>query len=177
MICTIVEDPIRKKYRLEELRNWLLKCNYDKNLINSKFRTLMDMDISTLRQKVSREKEQPLVFVQCHNPTNPNIFGNIRTFLNNLKTNDKMAHLLSGVQIIKSERQPKNIGNLLTHSYIGTSRFINGVKKCGKNCSTCPYIEEGESTSHMLTHILKLSTNLIVTVDIYYTRYDVRDAM
>ena len=155
MICTIVEDPVRKRYRLEELRRWLLKSGYPSHVINWKFNMLKDMDIHTLRQKVIHEQKQLLVFVQDRNPANPSVFSHIRNFIETLKTDERMSSLLSKVDIIKSERQSKNLGNLLQHSYFGTEKFEYGVKKCGASrCITCSYIEEGESVyfPHVDTH-------------------------
>ena len=146
MICTIVEDPIRKLYRLEELRNWLLKSGYHNDVIDSKFNILKNTDTRSLRQKVIREKAQQLVLVQTRNPLNPNVFHRLRSLVDLLKTNERWSQLLDKVEIIKSERQPQNLGDILQHSYFGTKMFDHGVKKCGTTpCITCSFIEEGDS--------------------------------
>ena len=155
MICTIVEDPIRKLYRLEELRSWLLKSGYRNEIIDSKFDMLKNIDTSILRQKVVREKEQQIVFVQTRNPLNPNVFNRLRDFVDLLKTNERFSLLFEKVKIIKTEKQPQNLGNLLQHSYFGTKKFDHGVKKCGATpCITCRYIEEGDTVyfPHVDTH-------------------------
>ena len=156
MICTIVEDPIRKRYRLEELRSWLVNSGYDNKIIESKFQILLNIDIDRLRQKVVREKKQQLVFVQTRNPQNPNVFKRLLSLVDLLKTDERYANLLDKVDIIKSERQPPNLGNLLQHSYFGTKKFDHGVKKCGATppCSTCKFLEEGDSVyfPHADTH-------------------------
>jgi hypothetical protein len=36
MICTIVDDPVRKAHRLQELRQWLRAGGYPRRLVNSK---------------------------------------------------------------------------------------------------------------------------------------------
>ena len=75
--------------------------------------------------------------------------------MEHLKTNERLSQVLRGINIIKSEKQPRNLGSLLQHSYYGTTNFNYGVKKCGSTrCSTCPYIEEGESVyfPHADTH-------------------------
>ena len=156
MICSIVDDPLRKLYRLEELKFWLLKSGYEEDIIDSKTNMLKNICTSDLRKKVVREKEkQPLIFVQTRNSANPNVFNHLRKFVDHLKTDERLSIILDDVKVIKSERQPKNLGSLLTHSYFGTSIFDHGVKKCGgKRCITCSYIEEGDSVyfPHVDTH-------------------------
>ena len=146
MICTIVEDPIRKKYRLAELKQWLLKSGYRLDVIDAKFSLLESADMNVLRQKVAKEKGQQLIFVETRNPKNPDIFHKLRNFVEHLKTNERLSHILGGVEIMKSQRQPKNLGDLLQHSYFGTKKFELGVTKCGATpCVTCKHIEEGNS--------------------------------
>ena len=155
MICTIVDDPTRKNYRLAELKRWLLKSGYPPKVINSKFNLLRNVDTNILRQKVINEKKQQLIFVTTRNPENPHVFNRLRSFVDHLKTNERMSKILDKVEIIKSERQPKNLGVLLQPSYLGTKMFDFGVTKCGGNpCITCSYIEEGVSVyfPHADTH-------------------------
>ena len=155
MICTIVDDPIQKNYRLAELKQWLLRSGYPANVINSKFEILRDIDANILRQKVIKEKKQQLIFVETRNPENPNVFNKLRGFIEHLTTNERLSKILGKVEIIKSERQPKNLGDLLQHSYFGTKMFDFGVKKCGASpCITCRFIEEGVSVyfPHVDTH-------------------------
>ena len=147
LVCTIVTDPLRKLYRLEELKSWLLDSGYEEDIIDSKFDMLKNINQNTLRTKVSRESDKPpLIFVQTRNSANPHVFHRLQKFVDYLKTDERLAGILSNVKLIKSERQPKNLGGLLTHSYFGESMFDFGVTKCGaKRCITCSYIEEGTS--------------------------------
>ena len=110
------------------------------------------MDTKVLRQKVVKDKKKQLVFVQTHNPLNPNVFNKLRSFVENLKTNERFSKLFDTVEVIKSEKQPKNLGNLLQHSYFGSNMFDHGVTKCGATrCITCKYIEEGNTVYFPLT--------------------------
>ena len=155
MICTIVEDPVRRNYRLAELKSWLLRSGYKPDIIDSKFQILKSVDINTLRQKVTRDKGRQLIFVETRNPRNPCVFNKLRSFVEHLKTNERLERILDKVEIVKSQRQPKNLGALLQHSYFGTKMFEFGVKKCGSSpCVTCKFIEEGDSVDfpHVDTH-------------------------
>ena len=64
IICTIVQDPKRKLYRLSELKTWLLKAKYPPGLINNCFYKVLQMDQLALRTKRIRDKSQILPFVQ-----------------------------------------------------------------------------------------------------------------
>ena len=56
----------------------------------------------------------------------------------------RISKLLKNIKVIKSEKQPKNLGDILQHSYFGSKMFDHGSKKCGAiPCVTCNYIEEG----------------------------------
>ena len=90
LICTIVDDPLRKLYRLQELKCWLLASGYDEGIIDSKFDMLKNIDQNILRTKVSREREkQPLCFVQTRNSANPHVFEQLRKFVGYLKTDER----------------------------------------------------------------------------------------
>ena len=107
---------------------------------------------------------------------NPNVFEQLQKFVGYLKTDERLAKILSDVNLIKSERQPRNLGSLLTHSYFGKSMFDFGVTKCGgKRCITCSYIEGAPPfTFHTLTPILKSNISLTVIVAICYIKSDAR---
>ena len=74
MICTIVDDPLVRDKRLDDLFIWLCKSGYPKSVISQKFNNILNIDKSVLRQKISKEDNKSLVFVQTHNPLNPYVF-------------------------------------------------------------------------------------------------------
>ena len=148
-ICTIIEDPTLRKYRLNELKLWLLRKKYPIDLINTQFLKFSEKESLELRETVVRDKDELLVFVQTYNPKNPNIFGKIRESFEFLKDSEKYSKTFSKTKLIKSEKQPKNLGSLLRNSKISSSvtTYTPGVKKCGRsNCGTCAHILEDIST-------------------------------
>ena len=141
IICTIVEDPIKKESRLEELKGWLLKCGYPLDLINNGINKVRQIDQQLLRENSISEEENVLVFVQTHNPKNPNVFSEIIKSLDFLMCNPKYKNIFSNLKIIKSEKQNKNLGQILQKSNIGNEKPIHGCFKCNrKKCGTCKYL-------------------------------------
>ena len=145
-ICTIVEDPQIKLFRLSELKNWLLKAGYPSDLINNGFSEILQMNQLTLRTKSIPDDAKLLPFVQTHNPRNPEVYHFLVKAFNFLITSEKYNKLFQGVKLIKSERQPKNLGRLLQNSVFSTIRQKGGVEKCGqKRCVTCSYLLEKDN--------------------------------
>ena len=141
MICTIVSDPIRREFRLQELTGWLKKSDYPDNPINRALNSLKGKDVNELRTKTPKVDKEQLIFVESNNPNNPQVFQKILDFINFLKTDPKYDSLLKNIEIIKSQKQTLNLEKLLKRSYFGTEKFIFGSHKCG-SCSSCKFIEE-----------------------------------
>ena len=109
IICTIVDDQDRKQYRLTELKSWLKRSGYPIKLINNAFYKVSKIDKMTLRTKALLKDQKLLVFVQTHNPKNPQIFGNLLESFNFLIASKKFANIFKDLKFIKSERQPRNL--------------------------------------------------------------------
>ena len=143
IICTIVKDPSRKLYRLSELKTWLLKAGYPCGLINNGFSQILQIDQTTLRTKVIHEKQNILPFVQTHNPRNPQVYSFLLSAFKFLLTSEKYSEVFKNTRLIKSERQPKNLGRMLQHSFFSRAKPKWGITRCGKSsCRTCPYLSE-----------------------------------
>ncbi|NQY54727.1 MAG: GIY-YIG nuclease family protein [Campylobacteraceae bacterium] len=146
IICTVVDDPKRKQFRLMELKAWLKKAGYPISLIESAFLKVNKVDQLTLRAKVPPKSENLLVYVETHNPKNPKVFEHLSKFFNFLKSFERFSKLFEGTKLIRSERQPKNLGHLLQHSCVNLDKPKNGCQKCNKkSCGTCQYILETDS--------------------------------
>ena len=92
MICSIVTDPTRREFRLQELETWLLKAGYPMGLIKSAAKKFIDVDPNTLWEKVVHENDDLLVFVQTNNPRNPKIYGELLKTINFLKSTQKYGN-------------------------------------------------------------------------------------
>ena len=101
------------------------------------------MDQIELRTKKITTGSNLLPFVQTHNPRNPEVYGFLDQSCKFLITSEKYKQLFKDVRLIKSERQPKNLGRLLQSSFFSPKKPIWGVKKCNqRNCGTCLYLME-----------------------------------
>lgn len=140
-ICTIVSDNNVKMIRLKELHATLLQRGYPYKLINQGFKLALEIPIQQLRDTKKKNKDNPIAFVCTYNKCNPNIFPIIKQNLDLLKDNE----ILKTTRIIKSNRQPRNLKQILTSAYFG-NQCIEGVKKCGKTrCELCPLLLEGKT--------------------------------
>ena len=154
-IYTIVDDPGRLRFRLNELYMWLRNKNYSVDLINSSFSSLSKIDKKVLRTPTTKESDKLLVFVQTHNPKNPQVFGKMLEKLSLLRESEKYKNLFEGVEIIKSERQPQNLGQMLQHSNVVKPNSVKGCKKCNITpCATCPFILQADQIYFSRTDIL-----------------------
>ena len=149
MICTIVDDPVRKSHRLQELKQWLRKSGYPRRLVNKKINNFRFKDQKYLRNKVLHDKDNNLlVYIQTHNPHNPHVYGYLLNAFNSLTATKKFSEIFKDSKLIKSVRQPPNLGRLLQKHDIYIDHTPNGSTKCNKsNCGTCPYLLE---TDHVM---------------------------
>lgn len=160
IICTIVQDPDRKLQRLSELKTWLLKAGYPCGLINKGFSQILQIDQLSLRTKTVKDQEKILPFVQTHNPKNPQVYKYLLSAFNFLTSSEKYSNLFKDTRLIKSERQPKNLGRLLQKSFFSSEKPVWGVTRCHKsNCGTCSYLKE---VDHFMFHRVKIDFKIRV---------------
>ena len=160
MICTIVDDPVRKDHRLRELKTWLRNAGYPKRLINNKINQFKFKNTQYLRNKVNYEKsDRVLVFVQKHNPKNPHVYNYLLNAFNSLTATTKFSEIFKNTKTIKSVRQPPNLGRMLQKHDVSTNHTPNGIVKCGRsNCGTCDYIVETDAVQFYNT-LTNVETN------------------
>ena len=150
MIATIVDDPQRKSHRLSELKTWLKQSKYPIELINDAILKFENVDSYVLREPRSNDLEMDennkIIFVTTHNPQNPDVWSIVKNAFDFLKTSPNLKRVFGNLQLIKSERQTKNLGRLLQNSYFSESTAMPGTTKCNRpKCGTCPYILETDS--------------------------------
>ncbi len=157
MICTIVDDPDIKKQRLTELKLNLRKKHYPINIIDNGINKAMSINQTDLRSTKIRTNDEKNVipFVHTHSPSNGVISTVIDHSLNILKTDDHMKEIISNSKIVKSRRQPPNLGRLLCRSRFDQNQPTNEISKCSDSrCRCCDHIITGN------THQLKSGTVL-----------------
>ena len=142
----IVSNPIKRRERYEELKEYLKNQKYPKQLINDaieKAETLNRNEI--LRENSRKNKEEVIAYVSTFNPRDPELFGKIREDINILKRDNVMKEVLSKYKIIKSKRQPPNLKKLLTRATYTENKKEPEVKRCNNpRCGLCKHILEGK---------------------------------
>ena len=106
-ICTIVNDPILKKTRLEELHQTLLERKYPASIIREGIRKAENIPLSELRKPKVKKEDYPLTFVSTFNKNNPEIFPEIRKNLQHLENNETFKRIFENTELINRKRQPK----------------------------------------------------------------------
>ena len=131
----IVSNPIRKKERLDELKNILLRLKYPEMLINNAF---LKANIRNNIDHQGRERKEILPFVSTFNRNNPNIFNDIISpACQSLGLMDSFRNH----RFIKAFRQPKS---LLRISNKNDKEVFKGITKCNESrCSSCETLVTG----------------------------------
>lgn len=137
-ICTIVDDRLLCSERLEELKFYLRKCKYPREVIESSCKRAYELNQSDLRNLKEKSEDEALVFVTTYNPQNPNISQKMINAYNWLLDDANMNKIFSKVKYIKSYKEPASLGDLLTNSCLSKTRPTPGVTKCGATlCKVC----------------------------------------
>lgn len=149
-ICTIITDKTLRSKRLEELKIFLQRQRYPKNLINAGVKRATQIPLHVLRNprrsSNNRNNDGKLAFVVTQNPRNRNILTDAKRLYPILEQSKNMKKLLQSEDIISSQRQAPNLKHILTKARFTMQEEIPSVKKCGDpRCGTCAYIEEGNT--------------------------------
>ena len=144
-ICMIIENQEKREQRLQELKYILLSKKYPENVINIEIEKALSQTPQELR--VVREKgnndNNLLCLVTTYNPNNPAVLQLIRKTRPMLYQSAPLKSIMTRTKVIHSQRQPRNIKQMLTNSYFKRSDQDPEVKKCGvKRCGTCPYLKD-----------------------------------
>ena len=144
-ICTIINDPILKRTRLDELHQSLSERKYPTPIIREGIRKVENIPLSELRKPRIKKTKDPLTFVSTFNKNNPEIFPEIKKNLQHLENNATFKKILDNTELINSKRQPKNLKRMLTAAKFNKNHNT-GVKKCGdKRCKVCEILIEGNT--------------------------------
>ena len=142
-IHTFVTNVERKKFRLIELKNWLLLLDYPEKLLNDAMKKANENQSTKINKKDSNET---INYITTYNPNNNNTFPIIRDIFSLLQTNVETKDIFAKNNLRKCTRQPKNLKNMITRAEFNDSKQPPTVSKCNRpKCKTCKCIIEGES--------------------------------
>ena len=143
-ICTIIENEDAKDLELMDLANSLKRQGYPDSIIKKGIEKAKNSPQIELRKPKEKNERKLLPFVHTNNPNNPDIFKTIKTSIDLIKTSSKSANIFKSYDLINSTKQPRNLERLLCKTEYIVKEKIK-IRKCGKNCCSCDYINETDS--------------------------------
>ena len=98
-------------FRLNQLRTWLLECNYPKHIIERGIKNARLQGPAP--EPTNKSDVIPFVTTFANNLDTTNLTKNIQVLIN-YKKFGPLKNVLENVKVVTSYRQPKNLGKLLT---------------------------------------------------------------
>ena len=145
-IVTVVSDPAKRKERLMELNDFLLKQHYPPLVIDNGIRKAEELGAINLRKSNTTSDTDVIPFITTFNPRNVNIFSIFKSQEPLLMQSDRMKAVISKKKIVNSKRQPKSLKSILCKSKFGMNNSVYKISKCNTpRCGTCNLIIECES--------------------------------
>ena len=132
------------KYRLEELKQWLLQCGYPLKIILKKFHNAMLQGPAP--EPKPKTNTLPFVTTYYSNLDSHNTVSLCNDLLQNSR-NDRVDCVFKDCNTVMALKQPPNLLRLLTNSKFSSSPLLpkeNGLFKCSDpRCKLCRlYIKE-----------------------------------
>ena len=176
-IIVFCSNERKEKVRLNELKQWLLKCNYPEKLIDKKFHC------AKLQGPANKAKAKdsviPLVSPYYNNYSMRNVCQTANSLLKSVKS-DHLRAVFEDCQIIHANSQPPNLLLQLTNSAFHSSpepiiMKAPGLFRCkGSRCDLCKfgYIQECTSftTANGTVWTIKSHINCNSINVIYYLK-------
>ena len=104
--------------RLEQLKSWLLKCKYPKNIIDKGFHNARLQ--GPAQQKVNKDNITTFTHPHMSNLDFKSIINTASSMLKSAKS-DNIRNLFENIKIIEGIQQPKNIWKLITNTHFRDS--------------------------------------------------------
>ena len=149
-IVRICINPYKREQRLSELNSLLLERGYQETKIDASIDRARAIPRHRALKKVKQTKKQKgPVFVMTYDPRLPPI-GSIQAkhWRSMTSKNRYLSEVFKRPPLIAYNRQ-QNIRQYIIRSKIQKEqkyekRTVRGMKKCGQNCTMCPYVREGK---------------------------------
>ena len=142
-IIVFTTDDKKMESHLENLRKWLVKCNYPISVIN---KGIHNARLQGPAPKKNDEKVIPLISTFYGNYDNSTVMDVTQSLITNSK-DDRIKMAFKDVKFVHAFRQPPNLLRLLSNStFLSQSNDMkSGLFKCtDKRCKICKlYLQEG----------------------------------
>ena len=146
-ICNTNEN---RDKRLAELKIQLLERGYKERLINSAINRAIKVPRRIALRKVTKSKKtEGPIFTHTYDPRLPSI-SNIQAkhYRTMVSRDTYLGEVFKETPMTAYRRNP-NLRNFLIRAKVPQNqdnrRQLKGMKKCGKGCTACPFIQENKS--------------------------------
>ena len=146
-IVRIYSEPESRDLRLEELKQLFQDRDYKAKIVDAAIKKAKDIPRTEALKRVVKDKtsDRP-VFVLTFDRRLPNIPNIVKKHWRSMTTNPRMKNIFPKPPLI-AFKSPHNIRDKLIRARVSPpqsrpKRVINGMFKCIKSCSVCPYIKE-----------------------------------
>ena len=156
-ICIIVSNTQTRDYRLNELKQFLLRKKYPEGVIDAGIARARRLDRAEILREaptIEDEESNNVNFVFTNNCQNPNVLNIVREGLQILTPSERMQTVMQNKKIMAARRQPRNMRSLLFCPRFETTPSTNrgGVLPCrndpnrtmirGRPCKCCDLLQE-----------------------------------
>ena len=132
--------------RAAQLTTYLLKRGYNRNFVTKQIRRASDIPRRLTLQTKDVNKPKRIPFITTFNPSLPHISNITKKHYNLLLSSNRCKKVFQHLPVV-AFRRSLNLRDLLvtakTSSNSANPQLPSGSFRCGKNCSTCPYISHG----------------------------------
>ena len=134
-IIRIITD--NRDYRLEELRQNLLKRNHPEKILNYSF-------TKSFQPKNSKEENKEIItFTRTYNPNHNFNYNRFNNCSNNIN-NRELREIFSNKKVLLTTRQPKNLQKILVTAKFNLHPELPNRKPNGLfTCTVCIYHKNG----------------------------------
>jgi len=151
-IVRICSDPINRDLRLSQMKNQLIERGYSKDLVESSIQKARLVPREVALRKVRKKKlNKGPIFAVTHDPRLPALGSSVAKHWRTMTNRNKyLAEVFKKPPLIAYKRQ-QNLKGLLIRAKVADKKIPYpkrrklGMKKCGYNCTMCPYVLEGKS--------------------------------
>ena len=151
-IVRICSSPVDRDRRLMELTDLLLERGYNKEMVESALEKAraIPRNKALKRARKPNQTQRPVLAVP-YDPRLPAITSIQARHWRTMTSQDSYLKEVFKEPPLTAYRKQQNIRGHIIRAKIARQqrthpkRFTKGMKKCGSNCTACPYIREGNS--------------------------------
>ena len=150
-IVRACSDPRTRDMRLLQLRDQLLARDYSRDLVETALERARNIsrDRALKKAKNKRANQRPVLVVP-YDPRLPAIGSIMAKHYRAMTKQDSYLKQVFKDPPLTAFRRQLNLRNHLIRARVPQKernhpkRFINGMSKCGDQCTACPYVKEGK---------------------------------